>query len=98
MEPLGRCAPGTASVWSAQAFVPPPAVLSCATQGGEDLRLDQRIQQLFTVMNGIFGSNPATIQRGMRVGTYAVVPMTPVLGVIEWVKHTMPIKVCGTGC
>jgi hypothetical protein len=33
----------------------------------------------------------------MRVGTYAVVPMTPVLGVIEWVKHTMPIKVCGTG-
>ena len=64
-------------------------------QGGEDLRLDQRIQQLFNVMNGVFASNPATAQRTMRVATYAVVPMTPSVGVIEWVKHTQPIKVGG---
>jgi hypothetical protein len=64
-------------------------------QGGEDLRLDQRIQQLFNVMNGVFASNPATAQRAMRVATYAVVPMTPSVGVIEWVKHTQPIKVGG---
>ncbi|KAI8057473.1 hypothetical protein BDF21DRAFT_349187 [Thamnidium elegans] len=40
-------------------------------KGGEDLRLDQRIEQLF-----------------------GVIPMSLSLGMIEWVKHTKPVKSC----
>ena len=67
-------------------------VCACA-QGGEDLRLDQRIQQLFGIMNGVFKATPATTQRGLSVGTYSVVPMTSRVGMIEWVGNTLPIKV-----
>ena len=70
----------------------------CAAQGGEDLRLDQRIQQLFGVMNTVFASAPATAQRGPRIGTYAVIPMTGKVGMIEWVCNTVPIKVRRRDC
>ncbi|XP_065898419.1 DNA-dependent protein kinase catalytic subunit-like isoform X2 [Dysidea avara] len=61
-------------------------------KGGEDLRLDQRIEQLFTVMNSILLSDSACGQRGLSLKTYQVIPMTPRLGVIEWVNNTKPLK------
>jgi hypothetical protein len=59
-------------------------------KGGEDIRVDQRVQQLFNMAN-VF------IERTMRnssklLRTYAVVPMTPYIGLIEWVPNTLPIK------
>ena len=44
-------------------------------KGGEDLRLDQRIEQLFDTMNDIFDADPACCQRSIRIRSYAVVPM-----------------------
>ena len=46
-------------------------------KGGEDLRLDQRIEQLFGVMNRILQEDPACCQRGLSLTTYNVIPMTP---------------------
>ncbi len=66
-------------------------------QCGEDLRLDQRIQQLFGVMNGVFASTPTTAQRGLGIGTYSVVPMTSRVGIIQWVTNTRPMKVRARG-
>ena len=66
---------------------------NCADQGGEDLRLDQRIEQLFEVMNGVLRQSAAGAKRGLRLGTYKVVPMTGSVGMIEWVKNTRPLKV-----
>lgn len=45
-------------------------------KGGEDLRQDQRIEQLFSVMNIILSQDAACSQRNMKLSTYQVVPMT----------------------
>uniref|UniRef100_A0A8C5VNI8 DNA-dependent protein kinase catalytic subunit n=1 Tax=Microcebus murinus TaxID=30608 RepID=A0A8C5VNI8_MICMU len=45
-------------------------------KGGEDLRQDQRLQQLFQVMNVILSRDAACSQRDMQLRTYRVVPMT----------------------
>ncbi|XP_057593505.1 DNA-dependent protein kinase catalytic subunit isoform X2 [Hippopotamus amphibius kiboko] len=61
-------------------------------KGGEDLRQDQRIQQLLQVMNGLLVRDAACGQRGLRVTTYGVVPMTSRLGLIEWLENTCTLK------
>lgn len=61
-------------------------------KGGEDLRLDQRIEQMFEVLNGIFDRDGSCCQRGLRVKTYGVIPMTSQVGLIEWVQNTEPLK------
>lgn len=45
-------------------------------KGGEDLRQDQRIEQLFDVMNIILSQNATCSQRNMQLKTYQVIPMT----------------------
>uniref|UniRef100_A0A2K6UN33 DNA-dependent protein kinase catalytic subunit n=1 Tax=Saimiri boliviensis boliviensis TaxID=39432 RepID=A0A2K6UN33_SAIBB len=45
-------------------------------KGGEDLRQDQRVEQLFQVMNGILAGDSACSQRALQLRTYSVVPMT----------------------
>jgi hypothetical protein len=39
-------------------------------KGGEDLRLDQRVQQLFSVMNQIFSRDSACSKRGLAIKTF----------------------------
>uniref|UniRef100_A0A8B9LWJ5 DNA-dependent protein kinase catalytic subunit n=1 Tax=Astyanax mexicanus TaxID=7994 RepID=A0A8B9LWJ5_ASTMX len=45
-------------------------------KGGEDLRQDQRIEQLFGVMNIILSQDAACSQRSLMLRTYQVIPMT----------------------
>jgi DNA-dependent protein kinase catalytic subunit len=61
-------------------------------KGGEDLRLDQRIQQLFQITNKIFKENPACENRNLYLKTFDVVPVTNRLGTFEWVSDTCPLK------
>eukprot|EP00731_Ephydatia_muelleri_P028749 Em0020g393a len=61
-------------------------------KGGEDLRLDQRIEQLFDIMNGILLEDAACSQRGLSLKTYSVIPMTHRVGLIGWVENTIPLK------
>ena len=60
-------------------------------KGGEDLRLDQRIQQLFSVMNEII-KKAGFPGRTPLLKTYKVIPMTSSVGIIEWVSDTKPLK------
>ena len=46
-------------------------------KGGEDLRLDQRVEQLFGIMNDILAKDAVCSQRGLQLVTYQVIPMTP---------------------
>lgn len=39
---------------------------------GEDLRLDERVQQLFKIMNKILSHDPACNQRKLSIATYQV--------------------------
>jgi len=66
-------------------------------KGGEDLRNDERIEQLLTCMNGLLcpaeGQGGVSGRRGgHRVRTYSVVPMTTEVGLLEWVPGTVPLK------
>ncbi|EAL66880.2 DNA-dependent protein kinase subunit [Dictyostelium discoideum AX4] len=61
-------------------------------KGGEDLRLDQRIQQLFGIMNEILKRDTACNKRSLNVTTYQVVPMTSKVGIIEWLNDTKPLR------
>lgn len=76
-------------------------------KGGEDLRNDERIEQLFILMNSIVrgSSNDSFLSSDnhaatetvdgkskLRTRTFAVVPMSPNVGVLEWVRNTIPLK------
>eukprot|EP00928_Gymnodinium_smaydae_P097269 TRINITY_DN8767_c0_g1_i1.p1 TRINITY_DN8767_c0_g1~~TRINITY_DN8767_c0_g1_i1.p1 ORF type:complete len:2587 (-),score=526.56 TRINITY_DN8767_c0_g1_i1:159-7616(-) len=58
-------------------------------KGGEDLRLDARVEQLFEAINGLIAGAPTL---GLRVRTYAVVALLPDLGMVEWVRPTCTMK------
>lgn len=45
-------------------------------KGSEDLRQDQRIEQLFAVMNILLGHDAACARRGLQLRTYQVIPIT----------------------
>lgn len=61
-------------------------------KGGEDIRLDQRIQQLFILMNQIFKNDPDCMRLEIGLKTFNVVPMNKRLGIVEWVPNTDPLK------
>ena len=60
-------------------------------KGGEDLRLDERIEQAFTLTNGFLASSDKA-QRGLEISTYSVVPLSYRAGIIEWVHGTETFK------
>lgn len=61
-------------------------------KGGEDLRLDERIEQIFSIMNGVFDKDNQCSKRDFKISTFKVVPIKKNLGVMEWVKSTISIK------
>ncbi|KAI8098597.1 uncharacterized protein BX664DRAFT_288171 [Halteromyces radiatus] len=63
-------------------------------KGGEDLRLDQRVQQLFAVMNELIQKESYCIRHDVHLTTYNVIPMSTNLGMIEWVQDTVPLRNC----
>ena len=46
-------------------------------KGGEDLRQDQRIEQLFLIMNRVMEKDTACRARKLKLKTYQVIPMNP---------------------
>ena len=61
-------------------------------KAGEDLRLDQRVQLVFRLMNRMLTSNPQCASRGLCMRTYEVMPLNDRLGLIEWMDRTAPLK------
>ena len=61
-------------------------------KGGEDVRQDQRIEELWLLMNDLMRNNTSTSSRGLLLETYQVVPMSPKLGILEWREGTMSLK------
>ncbi|KAK3917413.1 DNA-dependent protein kinase catalytic subunit [Frankliniella fusca] len=59
---------------------------------GEDLRQDERVQQLLGLMNGIFSNNHICRDGHLTVVTYKVMPLSTRLGIIEWVDKTSCLK------
>ncbi|XP_076445486.1 DNA-dependent protein kinase catalytic subunit-like [Babylonia areolata] len=61
-------------------------------KGGEDLRQDQRIEQLFVIMNRVMEKDAVCRARSLKLKTYQVIPMNPRVGLIEWMNNTLPLK------
>uniref|UniRef100_A0A3P8SHR1 DNA-dependent protein kinase catalytic subunit n=1 Tax=Amphiprion percula TaxID=161767 RepID=A0A3P8SHR1_AMPPE len=63
-------------------------------KGGEDLRQDQRIEQLFGVMNILLSHDTSCTHRGLQLRTYQVIPISTrlIIGLIEWMENTCTLK------
>eukprot|EP00298_Acanthocystis_sp_HF-20_P015221 c21063_g2_i2.p1 GENE.c21063_g2_i2~~c21063_g2_i2.p1 ORF type:complete len:1228 (+),score=606.75 c21063_g2_i2:74-3685(+) len=56
-------------------------------KGHEDLRQDERVMQLFGLVNSLFNNHPATSRTDLSIQRYAVIPLSPNSGLIEWVPR-----------
>jgi len=54
-------------------------------KGHEDLRQDERVMQLFGLVNTLLVNDRECSQRDLQIVRYAVMPLSPNSGLIEWV-------------
>jgi FKBP12-rapamycin complex-associated protein len=55
-------------------------------KGHEDLRLDERIMQLFGLLNALFASSDHELQRKhFAIGTFSVIPLSADAGLLGWI-------------
>jgi FKBP12-rapamycin complex-associated protein len=57
-------------------------------KGHEDLRQDERVMQLFGLVNNLLENNSETSKSHLSIGCYAVIPLSPNSGLIGWVPHS----------
>jgi len=104
-SPTTLCVPGKSGVLL-ESFVDKVCVLNTKTRpkrlwvrgsdgqeypfllkGGEDMRVDERIMQLGRVVNELLETKGPHTQ--MR--TYAVVPLGPSVGLVQWIENAIPL-------
>jgi serine/threonine-protein kinase mTOR len=56
-------------------------------KGHEDLRQDERVMQLFGLVNNLLAGNRNTVERNLSIARYAVIPLSPNSGLIGWVRN-----------
>ncbi|KAJ6237501.1 serine/threonine-protein kinase mtor [Anaeramoeba flamelloides] len=56
-------------------------------KGHEDLRQDERVMQLFGLVNSLLTNNPETSQTQLSIQRYPIVPLSLNSGLIGWVTH-----------
>jgi len=56
-------------------------------KGHEDLRQDERVMQLFGLVNTLLAHDMETAKRHLHIQRYSVCPLSPNSGVIGWVPH-----------
>ncbi|OHT15233.1 hypothetical protein TRFO_14257 [Tritrichomonas foetus] len=54
-------------------------------KGNEDIRLDQRVMQFFTLINSLLNRTRNTRELGAQIVKYAIIPLSPNAGLITWV-------------
>jgi FKBP12-rapamycin complex-associated protein len=55
--------------------------------GHEDLRQDERVMQLFALINTLLAGDRETANRQMSIQRYAIIPLSPHSGLIGWVPN-----------
>lgn len=56
-------------------------------KGHEDLRLDERVMQLFGLVNTLLANARTAADKDLSIERYAVVPLSPNIGLIGWLPH-----------
>eukprot|EP01130_Rhizamoeba_saxonica_P013003 TRINITY_DN5522_c0_g1_i2.p1 TRINITY_DN5522_c0_g1~~TRINITY_DN5522_c0_g1_i2.p1 ORF type:complete len:981 (+),score=219.79 TRINITY_DN5522_c0_g1_i2:47-2944(+) len=57
-------------------------------KGNEDLRQDERVMQLFELINALLKKDLRTRNHYLSIEQYAVIPLSPNSGLIGWVLHS----------
>jgi len=57
-------------------------------KGHEDLRQDERVMQLFGLVNTLLANDSVTFKRHLSIQRYAVIPLSQNSGLIGWVPHS----------
>jgi hypothetical protein len=65
---------------------------SFLVKGGEDIRLDQRIMEVFKAFNEIMSKDSNCTKKNLKLTNFEVYPMSLKLGMIQWVADTTPLK------
>ena len=60
-------------------------------QGQEDLRLEERLLQMTLLISGVLQHDPQVQARRLSIRRFAVTPLGPRVGLIEWVENTRPL-------
>lgn len=56
-------------------------------KGHEDLRQDERVMQLFGLVNSLLLANTDTCRRNLTIQRYSAIPLSPNSGLLGWVPH-----------
>ncbi|XP_071805479.1 serine/threonine-protein kinase mTOR-like isoform X2 [Asterias amurensis] len=56
-------------------------------KGHEDLRQDERVMQLFGLVNTLLANNPDTFRRHLNIQRYSIIPLSTNSGLIGWLRH-----------
>lgn len=65
---------------------------------GEDLRLDERIEKLFDLMNTQMRNDKNCVRNNLTIGGFNVIPIGLTCGLLSWVENTMTLSkfLCGS--
>lgn len=61
--------------------------------GHEDLRQDERVMQLFGLVNTLLQKDSETFKRHLTIVKYPVIPLSPNSGLLGWVDSTDTLHV-----
>ncbi len=56
--------------------------------GHEDLRQDERVMQLFGLVNTLLGVDQECAKRHLSIQQFSVTPLSPGTGLLGWVQHS----------
>lgn len=59
--------------------------------GHDDLRQDERVVQLFSLVNGLLSFDAASSRRNLYIRDFPVIPVGVNAGLIGWVQETDPL-------
>ncbi|KAI0078720.1 phosphatidylinositol 3-kinase [Panus rudis PR-1116 ss-1] len=62
-------------------------------KGHEDLRQDERVMQLFSLVNNLLAINTDCFKRRLHIQRFPVIPLAPNAGLLGWVKDSDTLHV-----
>ncbi|KAG2355693.1 atypical PIKK FRAP protein kinase [Suillus spraguei] len=62
-------------------------------KGHEDLRQDERVMQLFSLVNTLLSVDTNSFKRRLHIQRYSVIPLAPNAGLVGWVKDSDTLHV-----
>uniref|UniRef100_A0A8C5B3T0 Serine/threonine-protein kinase TOR n=1 Tax=Gadus morhua TaxID=8049 RepID=A0A8C5B3T0_GADMO len=90
-QPEGLCRVSPGSHQALWCLSPPAGSNGCEfmflLKGHEDLRQDERVMQLFGLVNTLLANDPASLRKNLSIQRYAVIPLSTNSGLIGWVPH-----------